>query len=175
MTIWNLLFYVDLETSSKMKLVCDPTHSRSSQSVKPYSVRAGWFNVLCRLRDFNLWNHLQIHICVLPFEGPLHLQFQSHICLTFGEGGSTALWLYLCLTLADWGWSTLYLDPSPDSYSCSTFWGSIPSLVPVPYMSQLRWRGINSMSGSTSVQPELLGGSTLSPDPSLAPPLSNLS
>ena len=26
MTIWNLLFYVDLETSSKMKLICVPTH-----------------------------------------------------------------------------------------------------------------------------------------------------
>ena len=26
MTIWNKLFYVDLETSSKMKLICVPAH-----------------------------------------------------------------------------------------------------------------------------------------------------
>ena len=33
--------------------------------------------------------HLLIHIHVLPVEGPLDFQFQSHICLTLGEGGST--------------------------------------------------------------------------------------
>ena len=32
--------------------------------------------------------HLQIHIHVLPFDGPIHLWFQSQICLTLGEGGS---------------------------------------------------------------------------------------
>ena len=33
--------------------------------------------------------HLQIHICVVPFEGPLHLWVQSHICITLDDGGST--------------------------------------------------------------------------------------
>ena len=33
--------------------------------------------------------HLHLHICVVPFGGPLHLCLQSHISLTLDHGGST--------------------------------------------------------------------------------------
>ena len=33
--------------------------------------------------------HLQVHICVVPFEDILHLWLQSHIYLTLYDGGST--------------------------------------------------------------------------------------
>ena len=41
--------------------------------------------------QFQIWIQLQIHICVVPFEGPLHLQLQSHLYLTLDHvgGGST--------------------------------------------------------------------------------------
>ena len=31
--------------------------------------------------------HLQIHICVVPLDGPLHLWLHSHIYLTLDDGG----------------------------------------------------------------------------------------
>ena len=37
--------------------------------------------------------HLQIHICAVPFEGPLHLWLQSHICLNLHD--QLHLWLRL--------------------------------------------------------------------------------
>ena len=40
--------------------------------------------------QIHLWIHLQFHMFVVPFVGLLHLEFQSYIYLTLGEGGSTA-------------------------------------------------------------------------------------
>ena len=140
MTIWNLIFYVDVKTSSKMKLICVPTHyywsipfsavnsilfyfftgmpdicswstNYSFLQVLPYKVfitiwvtKWGHFLwvvnsisrsisrsifVLYLLRVHSISHsspiyvspemmrsklHLWIHICVLPFEGPLHLR-----------------------------------------------------------------------------------------------------
>ena len=62
--------------------------------------------------------------------------------------------------------------PSADLYLCSTFWGSTQSLLLVPYMSHLRWRGVNSMSGSTSVQVEVISGvNSISSSTSVQPEL----
>ena len=204
MTIWNLLFYVDLETSSKMKLICVPTHyylsipfsAVNSISFLIFShacqiyvseVLIIHFCRYCHLRLLSPWVwsevnivgqlhlqinlHLWIHIHVLSFEGPLHLQFQSHMSHLRWWGvnsvsGSTSVQpdlvggqLHLHPTWAIVvGGSSPDPSPFPGSYFCSTYWGSTPSLVPVPYMSHLRWRGVNSISGSTFVQCELIGG-----------------
>ena len=112
MTIWNLLFYIDLEISLKIKLIWVPTHYYWSipfsavNSVFFFNfftcmpVICNWgfkYTFVCNnyhlrflspyeyqsevnfVRD-QLW--IQIYICVLPFEGPLHLQLQSHLCPT---------------------------------------------------------------------------------------------
>ena len=64
---------------------------------------------------------IQIPICVVSFQDPLHLWLQSHLCLTFEHvcRGSTP-------------------DTALDPYLCCTFWGSTPSPAPVPSMSHLR-------------------------------------
>ena len=66
--------------------------------------------------------HLWIHICLLTFEGPLHLQFQSHTYHTLHEEGPLHLWLqsHICLTLDD-GKSTTSLDPSPGLFISMSF------------------------------------------------------
>ena len=62
--------------------------------------------------QLQIWIQLQIHICVVPFEGPLHLWFQCHLCFTLDRVGV-------------------------NSRSSSRL-GSTPFLAPVPSMSCLR-------------------------------------
>ena len=115
MTILNLLFYVDLETFSKLKLICVPTHyywsiplSAVNSIIFKTVSYVCWIYVaevliihFCRYYHLRLYHaintkvrsilggqlHLWIHICVLPFEGPPHLWLQSHICLTLDDVG----------------------------------------------------------------------------------------
>ena len=68
--------------------------------------------------------HLWIHICVVPFEGPLHLSLQSHICLTLDDGGPLHLWIHI---------PVLPFEGPPISTLVSymshlTWWGVIPHL-----------------------------------------------
>ena len=125
------LFYVDLETSSKMKLICVPTHY---YCCIPFSAVNSIFLNFSHVCQIYVAGVLIIHFCrychlrcLSPYE------YQSEV----NFGGST---------------------PSPDSYLCCTFSGSTQSLVPVPYMSHIRWRGVSSMSSFTSIQPELIWG-----------------
>ena len=62
----------------------------------------------------------------------------------------TPQWLAQVGQRWSWRWIWRWSCPSPDPYLCCTFWGSTPSLAPVPYMSQLRWWGVNFISGSIS-------------------------
>ena len=102
------------------------------------------------------WGQFQTqhNICFVPFEHPLHLQLQSHICFTldyvWGQHqiqlqmqmqihicvvpfkGPVHLHLqsHLCLTLDP--------EPAPAPNLCCTFWGSTPSPAPVPSIFHLR-------------------------------------
>ena len=78
--------------------------------------------------QIQLWIH--IYMCVVPFEGPLHLQSQSHLCLALD---------YLERSTPD-------PDPALDPYLCCTFWGSILTLAPVPSMSHLRLCGRSTLA-----------------------------
>ena len=91
--------------------------------------------------QLHLWICLQIHISVLPFAGPVHVQFQSHICLTFDEGENSISGLTSVQPKLMGEWSTTSPDASLYSYLCSTFWWSTPSPVPIPYISYHTWRG----------------------------------
>ena len=104
----ELSVYVHLGTSSKKKLICVPTHYYLSL---PYSA-VNWiffnFSHVCQIYVAEV---LIIHFyrnCHLRFLSPYEYQSQVNF----------------------WG-----VNPSPDSYSCSTFLGSTPSLVPVPNVS----------------------------------------
>ena len=115
MTIWNLLFYVDLETSSKIKLTCVPTHYY--WSIPFLCCELLFFNFFTCMQGICSWgtNHtflpllpfkvfitiwlpkwgqfwevggkLQIHIWVVHFDGLLHHWLQSHLCLTLDHVG----------------------------------------------------------------------------------------
>ena len=71
-----------------------------------------------------LWIWIQIHITVVPFEGPLHIQCQSHLCLTLDEVGGE-LQIHICVVPFEGpGFSPIYVLPymrSPDPYLSFTF------------------------------------------------------
>ena len=83
---------------------------------------------------------LKIHICVVPFEGPLHLWLKSHLCFTLDHMGDQ-LWFRIQLQIHIW---VVLFDLTL---------GSTPSLASVPPMSDLR----------------PCVGSTLDPDPAADP------
>ena len=157
MTIWNLLFYIDFKTSSKIKLICVLTHHY--WSIPFYAMSSCFFLTFSCICQIYIAEVLIVHFLEL-----YHLRFFNILVPKWGqfcEGSTPNPDPYLCCTFWDstpspapvpsmshlrlCGGSTPDLDP----YLCCTFWGSTLSLAPVPSMSHLR----------------LCGGSTLDPYP----------
>ena len=71
MTILNSLFYVDLETSSKMKLICIPTHYYWSI---PFSaVNSILYNFFTCMPDICSWSTNYSFLQVLPYSFYQHM------------------------------------------------------------------------------------------------------
>ena len=84
MTIWNLLFYVDLQTSSKIKLICIPIHYYWSIPFSAVNSIFFTFSFVCKIYVAEV---LIIHFLQLPPSKVLvSCEYKSEV--TFG-GGST--------------------------------------------------------------------------------------
>ena len=69
-------------------LCCTFWGSTPSQTLVTYMSHLRWWGVK---------PPLLIHKCVVTFEGPHHLWFQSHICLTLDDVGQLHLWIHICV------------------------------------------------------------------------------
>ena len=120
MKIWNLLFYVDLETSSKIKLICVPTQYYWSI---PFSAVNSIF-----LKTFSC-------VCQIYVAEVLIIHFSNYYLLRI-------LSPYEYWSEVSFGGSTPDLDPAPDPYLGCNFMTLIQgpplSPAPVPSMSHLR-------------------------------------
>ena len=125
------------------------------------------FTLLCRLRDFfkdeiGLCSYSliigQFHFLLwTPF---FFINF-SHVCQIYVAEVLIIHFYRYCpskvfITIWVTKWGQIFgmgsgSTPSLNPYLCCTFSGSTPPLAPVPYMSYVRWWGVNSISGSIFV------------------------
>ena len=132
MKIWNLLLYVDLETSSKIKLICVPT--QYYWSIPFSAVNSIFFHFFMCMPDTCRW-------------GTNYTCFSNYYLLRF-------LSPYEYWSEVSFGGSTPDLDPAPDPYLGCNFL----TLIQGPPCLQLQSHlcltldhvGVNSGSGSSS-------------------------
>ena len=114
MTIWNLLFYVDLETSSTIKLICVPPHNYGSSPFSAVNSVFLMFSCAC-----------QVYVAEVPiihFCNYYHLMFYHHMCTNmrsiqegFNSRSQSSSRSIFCLYLFD-----INLASTPASVQCLT-------------------------------------------------------
>ena len=135
MTIWNLLFYVDLEISSKIKLICVPTHYYWSI---PFSAVN---SILCK--PFHMYVRYVAEVLIVHFWNYYHLRFLSPY-----EYQSEVNFLLDQL----WIWIQLHIHICIVPFDLN-LWEEERGLIlaPVPFLYNLSWLwGVHSGSGSSS-------------------------
>ena len=97
MTILNLIFYVDLETSSKMKLIC--VHTHYYWSIPFYAVNSILFYFYTCMPDICSWITNYTFLQVQPSKDIITI-WVTHWCPFFGVGSASTPSLdpYLCCT-----------------------------------------------------------------------------